>query len=547
MISDTNHIIQRHVFELDVNGHGSPMEWEQKAHDYAREILIPGLEKSFLKANPDDRHIVIDKLEIDIGTFHPDDFENDALKRLIPLVSDRLMKICKPDIDHQKDKISSDKDRRMGTGTSSEIHEENVMQVGPVKAQYLAFVNYLKLGRFPWWYDPQVASSAMEDQFKTGWNETLGQKGRELLKEILHTSIEARIRLANNFGTAWIGEFLQVIGMEGKEAIKQWQILLPVFNKYFDRQSLFHQHFWDSWLASHGETGMYSYVVKLFNIVTNGKAKGIENLKNRLLKACKQNLKSNVLPKHSRLLMTYLNRNYGSGKVGFSVKYDTSGDGSDLIHIDRSNASHTKEDLSESSEKSEQKESPVISLVDPDKFNTIPAAYPSQDDTKSLFAEGAGLVLLHPFLQELFSGRNLLSDKHWKSDESAFKAVQLLSYLTFGDIRVLEHQLLLHKVMAGLDLETLISVDVLLTEEEKKACDELLRAVITHWKVLRNTTPAGLQATFIQREGKLSISDEGYFLHIENKTEDILLSHIPWGYGTIKLPWMKRLLHVKWI
>jgi hypothetical protein len=33
---------------------------------------------------------------------------------------------------------------------------------------------------------------------------------------------------------------------------------------------------------------------------------------------------------------------------------------------------------------------------------------------------------------------------------------------------------------------------------------------------------------------------------VENKTHDVLLSFLPWGYGIIKLPWLERPLFVDW-
>jgi hypothetical protein len=125
--------------------------------------------------------------------------------------------------------------------------------------------------------------------------------------------------------------------------------------------------------------------------------------------------------------------------------------------------------------------------------------------------------------------------------------VRLLSFLSYGDAETGEHRLVFHKFICGLDLETALPAAVPVSLEEKQACEELLQAVINHWKALRNTSPDGLREAFLQREGKLSVLDQGYKLQLENRTEDILLSRLPWGVGMIKLPWMKKMLSVDWV
>jgi hypothetical protein len=47
--------------------------------------------------------------------------------------------------------------------------------------------------------------------------------------------------------------------------------------------------------------------------------------------------------------------------------------------------------------------------------------------------------------------------------------------------------------------------------------------------------------------GKLVLSEKGYVLHVERLAQDVLLAKLPWGFSTIKLPWMDRMMHVTWI
>jgi len=91
-----------------------------------------------------------------------------------------------------------------------------------------------------------------------------------------------------------------------------------------------------------------------------------------------------------------------------------------------------------------------------------------------------------------------------------------------------------------------IPLSVELTDAEKETADGLLQAVIQHWKKLNNTSVAGLRESFLRREGKVCVIDEGLQLTVESKAYDMLLDSVPWGYSTIKFSWMKDTIQVKW-
>ena len=74
-----------------------------------------------------------------------------------------------------------------------------------------------------------------------------------------------------------------------------------------------------------------------------------------------------------------------------------------------------------------------------------------------------------------------------------------------------------------------------------------MRTDILYWTVLMSTSPDGLREGFLQREGKLTLSDHGNWkLRVEQKSIDILLGYLPWGISMVKLPWMENLLVVEW-
>jgi hypothetical protein len=64
--------------------------------------------------------------------------------------------------------------------------------------------------------------------------------------------------------------------------------------------------------------------------------------------------------------------------------------------------------------------------------------------------------------------------------------------------------------------------------------------------MLKGTSIDGLRETFLQRNGKLFTKNDNLALQIEQSSIDMLLDHLPWNLGIIKLPWMKDLLKVEW-
>jgi hypothetical protein len=157
----------------------------------------------------------------------------------------------------------------------------------------------------------------------------------------------------------------------------------------------------------------------------------------------------------------------------------------------------------------------------------------------------AGLILLHPFLQKLFSHLQLLDDNGDFRSGKASKAIQLLQYLSSGKEDEPEFKMILNKILCGVPIHFPIG-KIGVTSNEKEACEELLRAVINHWSALKNTSPAALQNMFLLREGKLEFNSDTWKLKVAQRTEDILLDRLPWSISRIKTPWMKHWLLTEW-
>ncbi|MCP9234651.1 contractile injection system tape measure protein [Lewinella sp. JB7] len=153
------------------------------------------------------------------------------------------------------------------------------------------------------------------------------------------------------------------------------------------------------------------------------------------------------------------------------------------------------------------------------------------------FPRNAGIVLLHPYLKYLLDAVDSSGPRH---------AATLLHYLVWGNADCEEWDLPLTKLLLGLHPDDYLEPQQSLDEAHREAADELLRDVIGHWSVLKNTSITALREGFLQRAGKLASVDGGWRLTVERHPHDLLLDRLPWAISLVKTPWMTRILHVDW-
>ncbi len=165
---------------------------------------------------------------------------------------------------------------------------------------------------------------------------------------------------------------------------------------------------------------------------------------------------------------------------------------------------------------------------------------------EGLFVNHAGLILLHPFLEYFFRNCGLLAEKLFNDENARNTAIHLLYYIATGKKDPPEHELLFHKFLCGMDPELPLPRKIRIRQSMLDEADKLIKSAIDHWKMLKRTSPQGLREGFLERKGKLILDNFQHRLIIEGKTIDVLLSGLPWGYGVVKLPWLKQPLIVDW-
>jgi hypothetical protein len=166
---------------------------------------------------------------------------------------------------------------------------------------------------------------------------------------------------------------------------------------------------------------------------------------------------------------------------------------------------------------------------------------------EDIYICNAGIVILHPYLFPFFKILGLLEDKQFKSEETRHYAVRVLHYLSTGEEELPEeHQLVLLKLLCGLEPGEVLQSSPELDPAHKEECRSLLESVIVNWPALKRTSVQGFLSTFVQREGRLSRENNGWSVKIERTTVDILLDRLPWAVSMVKMPWYNEIIYVEW-
>ncbi|MBC7603285.1 MAG: hypothetical protein H7255_11590 [Ramlibacter sp.] len=166
-----------------------------------------------------------------------------------------------------------------------------------------------------------------------------------------------------------------------------------------------------------------------------------------------------------------------------------------------------------------------------------------------IYLANAGIVLAEPFLPHLFRMRGLMDANTFKDDIAAAKAVHLIQAVAYGAKEFREwqeHDLVLNKMLCGIELGDALAWQGELDAQDFSTVDGMLKAMTAQWKVLGSTSVDGLRETFLRREGRLIRKPDHWQLLVQAGPYDMLIDQVPWGFSTVRYPWMKGTIHVQW-
>jgi hypothetical protein len=172
--------------------------------------------------------------------------------------------------------------------------------------------------------------------------------------------------------------------------------------------------------------------------------------------------------------------------------------------------------------------------------NTSYGAFPSAPTTS------AGLVIFQAFIPTYFNKLGLTVNGNFVSKDAQNKAVVYLHYLATSESAKNKESLKLEKILCGLPIETPVESDIEISLEVKELSNSLIRAVISSWPAIGNSSIASFQNNWVIRDGLLTESLDRLNLSVEQRSFDLLLEQAPFTFAIIKYPWMPKVLYTTW-
>jgi len=485
MRSDNLHIIQKQSIEISFDSMDDPAGLQNKVAEMFYEKLQPRLEVLLDEMFGENQFASIDKLEIDCGFLNMENWEQEFTAQAILKLKEGLVQVNKKEIDIIK------------------IEETTAAE---------SFFFFLENSFLPW--NKRIDSIAeLESLLKIDEN-LVAQ-----LKKLIQQNEKAAERLAYQFSVEFIKKIIAAYTGNRK---KEKELLSEILKKIYEPQSGEH---------SQNRTERQQVDAAILKVFAT------ENHNNRefqfftyLLSKVENNddLKSEI-----REIIKKLH-------VVSEIQHSETDENLSEVEILKS-----QEKVSDKSDKHGTGISTTLSAREQETINKKLFSKISNPD-ETIYISNAGIVLLHPFLPALFGNLKLVEENTWIDKAAQQKAVLAMQFLVTGKDETEEFDLVLNKILCGINNEEVVPTTIIPDEETKTECDVLLMGVIKHWDVLKSTSIAGLREGFLQRHGKLSRVDDGWLLQVEQNAIDVLLNHLPWGIGIIKLPWMNEMIHVDW-
>jgi len=165
---------------------------------------------------------------------------------------------------------------------------------------------------------------------------------------------------------------------------------------------------------------------------------------------------------------------------------------------------------------------------------------------EGIFIQNAGLVITSSYFPMLFERLGLLSDSEFTNRSAQEDAVYFLQYLATGGLGVAERELVLNKILSGIDIDSPIKSPIQISPAQQKIIRSLLVSINNSWPPMQNAAPHTLQNDFLTRDGVLYEEEHRWVLRVERRAIDIILHRLPLSFSTIRHPWMDKPLIVEW-
>lgn len=548
MSISAHHIIRQQYLDVELNGtEADGLALQRSLPGLYEHWLTPVIEGVLNRFAPPEGHLCIERLEIDAGTMSLKHLERDLASAVAKELEKWLCDHNPPDVRHK---------------TVQHSIEE-------------AFIYFLETGSLPWSFH-LPAGGTLEKAVFDSLRQIEKSDGYRVFKDTVLQAlfaVPARMRLVRQFTPAFLEILLSLFSPAAAKVMGE--VLTELHGSAVPSADLksFERNLWETAFADLAAGNILtarglvieSWIAFSFPKVTNAALKGaLERywpgvtapgkglVPDRQVEIAKSGSPGDKEPETSNLS--------GTKKTPISVKQNADeGKSLSLPTIKNYGRGNVTENQMPG-----DKLPAVVKLYEINKADSSDVTKPilsnfreaplpgrqrveegfATDAAQGIYIENAGLVILHPFLPQLFTAAGISANAELLKPQ---RALCLLHFLATGRTTAPEYELALPKILCNIPLTTPVESDVALTDSEQKEAYALLEAVIRHWEVLRNTSPDSLRGTFLLRHGKVSLRDDGdWLLQVEAQSFDILLDQLPWGISLVKLPWMERMLWVEW-
>ena len=543
-----HHIIYKQQATIQVGNEEQAYAVQNMIGDLLKNELSQQLETVFDELTPDGEIIRIDSLQLDLGTLPMHNIKQAFAEQLIEKIRIAIVE--------KKEKRGSEK------GTAI-IQQKQSLREG--------FLHFLQSGTKPW-FTATKKISEWESEMQQGFAERDWQKIIIWLRSHYQQQPVAIERLVNQFSDNFLDKIVAAITpLIAGEWKAVYDDLLMVFaepearNKVALRNEIRMKVLASFLHYSQPQEALYD-VVKETVIMSGNHAKsllqftetGANGFQTSWVKEAIQRVTDEIKKEEHNNELTGDEGDINDAKQSES-RLQNQADNTPEIVVDKeeANSINIEAGMSLTSPGDDNSKPTVMTGSETEKANDVaapirkkPGDYLVQANDvigkTPQYVVNSGIILLHPFLELYLGESSLLQERRFINDDACKHAVLLLHYLATGETEGAEYDMLLQKILCGLAVEETLPNKLELSEKEQEEAMNLLQSVINYWPPLKNTSADGLRSTFLQREGKLEAKENGWLLTVEQKTVDVLLDKLPWGFSTIKLPWMKEMLNVDW-
>jgi len=424
-----------------------------------------------------------------------------------------------------------DRNPNYGTTENPGIHF-----LGETEKLLQTFIHFIETGTMPWW-DTNETSAAIFESIP--FRKIISEKAfvAKIVFRIQKPKVQERI--INQFTDAQIAQIcLAVIQSKGlKIALKSAVIKQLSGSSFADRKVL-----WSLILQT------ISTLVS--NNLTNSETTIIQQITKTipLLKAAKNPETEEQIWEEIKAIFPFIEQ-----RVPYSTLRETKNETNSETENETKNKTNgkTPEKTPEKTSKSNQKhpdkeefQKTAQNKITPELFQTTQQKTPITDEVSNdLQVQNAGLVLIHPFIANLFKHCNLMDPKtNTLTDPET--GIHLLHYIATGKTNQPESAMLFEKYLCNFPLHQSINRHVKLTRKQKTEAAKVIGAVQQNWSAMKTASVGLLQHEFFQRPGKLTVDSQT--LIVERKTQDILMDKLSWGISMIRLPWQTQFTYVNW-